>query len=73
MSAKEKKQFRLGVSGKMILNFAVPTALILIILAAVVTVTVVNTAWGFKNQNIADQMQSVSTEVDQYFASFFYQ
>lgn len=71
MSAKEKKQFRLGVSGKMILNFAVPTALILIILAAVVTVTVVNTVWGFKNQNIADQMQSVSTEVDQYFASFF--
>ena len=71
MSAKKEKQFRLGVSGKMILNFAVPTALILIILAAVVTVTVVNTVWGFKNTNIADQMQSVSTEVTQYFTSFF--
>lgn len=70
-STEQKKSFRLGVSGKMILNFAVPTAIILIILAVIVTVTVVNTVWGLKDKNIENQMQTVSNQVTQYFEPFF--
>lgn len=49
---QKKKRFRLGVSGKMILNVAVPAVLILFVLAVIVIVTVVNTVWGLKNKDI---------------------
>ena len=70
-SVEGKKWFRLGVSGKMILNFAVPTATILILLAVIITVTVVNTVWGLKNEDIENQMQAVSNQVTQYFEPYF--
>lgn len=70
-SVEGKKGFRLGVSGKMILNFAVPTATILILLAVIITVTVVNTVWGLKNEDIENQMQAVSNQVTQYFEPYF--
>ena len=70
-SAEKKGQFRLGVSGKMILNIAVPTAVILIILAIIVTVTVVNTVWGLKDKDIENQMEAVSNQVTQYFEPYF--
>lgn len=68
---EEKKHFRLGVSGKMILNTAIPTAIILIILAIIITATVVNTICTLQNQDIENQMDSVSSQVTQYFEPFF--
>ncbi len=70
-SIGKKKEFRLGVSGKMILNVAVPTAAILLILAIIVTTIVVNTVWGLKNKDMTNQMQTVSTQITQYFEPFF--
>lgn len=67
----KKKGFRLGISGKMILNVAVPTAAILFILGILVTVTVVNTVYGLKNTDISNQMEAVSQQVTQYFEPFF--
>lgn len=68
---EKKKNFRLGVSGKMMLNVAVPTAAILLVLAMIVTITVVNTVWGLKNEDIKNQMEAVSNQVTQYFEPFF--
>lgn len=69
---KEKREnVRLGVSGKMILNTAIPTAVILILLASIVTVAVVNTIYGLKNEDIENQMEAVSNQVTQYFEPFF--
>ena len=70
-SIGKKKEFRLGVSGKMILNVAVPIAAILLILAIVVTTIVVNTVWGLKNKDMTNQMKTVSTQITQYFEPFF--
>ena len=67
----EKKNRRLGVSGKMILNVAAPTAAILLILAVIVTVTVVNTVWGLKDEDIHNQMEAVSSQVTEYFEPYF--
>ena len=67
----EKKPFRLGISGKMILNVAVPTVAILLILAMIVTTTVVNTIWGLKNTDMENQMEAVANQVTQYFEPFF--
>lgn len=67
----EKKTFRLGISGKMILNVAVPTVAILLILAVIVTTTVVNTIWGLKNTDMENQMEAVANQVTQYFEPFF--
>lgn len=67
----KKGNFRLGISGKMILNVAVPTAAILLVLAVIVTTTVINTVWGLKNKDIKNQMESVSNQVTQYFEPFF--
>ena len=68
---EKAKEFRLGVSGKMMLNVAVPTAVILLVLAVIVTTTVVNTVWGLKNKDIQNQMEAVSNQVTQYFEPFF--
>lgn len=64
-------KFRLGVSGKMILNVAAPTAIVLFGLAVIVTVIVVNTVWSLKDKDIKNQMEAVSNQVVQYFESFF--
>ena len=61
----------MGVSGKMILNVAVPTAVILLLLAVIVTVSVINTVWGLKNTDIENQMEAVSNQVTQYFDPYF--
>lgn len=61
----------MGISGKMILNIALPTATILIILAAIITTTVVNTIYNLKNKDITNQMETVSNRVVQYFEPFF--
>lgn len=66
-----EKTFRLGVSGKMILNIAIPTAIILIILATIVTIAVVNTIYSLKNKDIENQMEAVSNQVTQYFEPYF--
>lgn len=68
---EEQRKFRLGVSGKMILNVAVPTAVILLILAVIVTATVVNTVLGLKNTDIENQMEAVANQVTQYFEPYF--
>ena len=68
---RKKKSFRMGISGKMILNIALPTATILIILAAIITTTVVNTIYNLKNKDITNQMETVSNRVVQYFEPFF--
>ncbi len=61
----------MGVSGKMILNVAAPTAIVLFGLAVIVTVIVVNTVWSLKDKDIKNQMEVVSNQVVQYFESFF--
>lgn len=61
----------MGISGKMILNIALPTATILIILSAIITTTVVNTIYNLKNKDITNQMETVSNRVVQYFEPFF--
>lgn len=68
---RKKKSFRMGISGKMILNITLPTATILIILAAIITTTVVNTIYNLKNKDITNQMETVSNRVVQYFEPFF--
>ena len=68
---EEKKHFRLGVSGKMILNIAIPIAIILIILAIIITSMVVNTIRALQNKDIESQMDAVSSQVTQYFDPFF--
>lgn len=68
---EEKKNFRLGVSGKMILNIAIPIAIILIILAIIITSMVVNTIRALQNKDIESQMDAVSSQVTQYFDPFF--
>ena len=68
---EKAKEFRLGVSGKMILNVALPTAAILIVLAIIVTVSVVNTVWALKDKDIENQLEAVSNQVTQYFDPFF--
>ena len=68
---EEKKHFRLGVSGKMILNIAIPIAIILIILAIIITSMVVNTIRALQNKDIKSQMDAVSSQVTQYFDPFF--
>lgn len=70
-SREKMRGFRLGVSGKMILNVALPTAIILFALAAIITVAVVNTVLGLKNTDIENQMEAVSNQVTQYFNPFF--
>lgn len=70
-SREKTRGFRLGVSGKMILNVALPTAIILFALAAIITVAVVNTVLGLKNTDIENQMEAVSNQVTQYFNPFF--
>ena len=67
----QRRNYRLGVSGKMILNVAVPTAVILLLLAVIVTVSVINTVWGLKNTDIENQMEAVSNQVTQYFDPYF--
>lgn len=61
----------MGISGKMILNIAIPTAVILVILAVIVTATVVNTVFSLKNEDMTNQMQAVSDQVTEYFDPFF--
>lgn len=68
---EEKKHFRLGVSGKMILDIAIPIAIILIILAIIITSMVVNTIRALQNKDIESQMDAVSSQVTQYFDPFF--
>lgn len=68
---EEKKHFRLGVSEKMILNIAIPIAIILIILAIIITSMVVNTIRALQNKDIESQMDAVSSQVTQYFDPFF--
>ena len=68
---EEKKRFRLGVSGKMILNIAIPIAIILIILAIIITSMVVSTIRALQNKDIESQMDAVSSQVTQYFDPFF--
>lgn len=68
---ESEKHFRLGISGKMILNTAIPTAIILILLAVIVTFAVVNTIYGLKNKDIENQMEAVSNQVTQYFEPYF--
>ena len=67
----QRRNYRLGVSGKMILNVAVPTTVILLLLAVIVTVSVINTVWGLKNKDIENQMEAVSNQVTQYFEPYF--
>lgn len=68
---EKREKFRLGVSGKIILNTAIPIAVILIFLAAIVTATVVNTIYNLKNKDIENQMEAVATQITQYFEPFF--
>lgn len=67
----KEKNSRMGISGKMILNIAIPTAIILVILAVIVTATVVNTVFSLKNEDMTNQMQAVSNQVTQYFDPYF--
>lgn len=67
----QRKNYRLGVSGKMILNVVVPTTVLLLLLAVLVTVSVINTVWGLKNTDIENQMESVANQVTQYFDPYF--
>lgn len=68
---KEKKEKRLGISGKMMLNTAVPAALLLLVLAVTVTATVVSMTFRLKNEGIENQMEAVVDEITQYFQPFF--
>lgn len=55
----------------MILNIAIPIAIILIILAIIITSMVVNTIRALQNKDIESQMDAVSSQVTQYFDPFF--
>ena len=58
---------RLGVSGKLILNMAIPTGVILTLLTIVLVMVTTTTIHGLKNKDIETQLEDVSEQVEQYF------
>ncbi len=62
---------RLGVSGKLILNMAIPTGIILTLLTIILVVVTTNTIHGLKNKDIETQLEDVSEQVQQYFEPYF--
>lgn len=68
---KKRGDFRLGVGGKTMLSVAVPIAVILVILGAVVSNMVLGTISDLKNKDIEHQFSAVSDKVTQYFDPFF--
>ena len=66
-----KKEFRLGVGGKLVLNVVIPIVAILIILASIITVQTVNTTFRLKNTDMLNQINAVSIEISEYFNGFF--
>lgn len=68
---KNRKKFRLGVGGKLLTNITLPIILILLILAAVITIQVINVIDGLKNADIKNQIDATSSQVSTYFDTFF--
>ncbi len=62
---------RLGVSGKLILNMAIPTGVILTLLTIVLVMVTTTTIHGLKNKDIETQLEDVSEQVEQYFEPYF--
>ena len=62
---------RLGVSGKLILNMAIPTGVILTLLTIVLVMVTTATIHGLKNKDIETQLEDVSEQVEQYFEPYF--
>ena len=68
---RKKREHRIGVAGKLILNIIVPITLILVILGVIILTTVVSALWGVKNRAISNQIKAASTQVTQYFEPYF--
>lgn len=62
---------RLGVSGKLILNMAIPTGVILTLLTIILVAVTTTTIHGLKNKDIESQLADVSEQVEQYFEPYF--
>ena len=62
---------RLGVSGKLILNMAIPTGVILTLLTIILVAVTTTTIHGLKNKDIETQLEDVSEQVEQYFEPYF--
>ena len=64
---KEKKAFRLGVGGKLMLTVTMPIVTILIVLACIVTTQIVKTIFKLKNTDMINQIDAASVRTSEYF------
>ena len=68
---KKKGTRRLGVSGKLIVNMAIPTAVILLLLTVVLVNVTTRTIHNLKDTDIKNQLDDVTEQVTQYFQPYF--
>ncbi len=68
---KEKKAFRLGVGGKLMLTVTLPIVTILIVLACIVTTQIVKTIFKLKNTDMINQTDAAAVRTSEYFEGFF--
>ena len=64
---KQKGQFRLGVNGKLLMGIGVPILVILVVLEIVITSQVTSVTSKIKTENISNQIQAASSQVEEYF------
>lgn len=67
---KQKGQFRLGVNGKLLMGIGVPILVILVVLGIVITSQVTSVTSKIKTENISNQIQAASSQVEEYFQKF---
>lgn len=67
---KQKRQFRLGVNGKLLMGIGVPILVILVVLEIVITSQVTSVTSKIKTENISNQIQAASSQVEEYFQKF---
>ena len=64
---KTKRNKRLGLSGQMLIGIIVPTVVVLLILAILITNKVFSTVNTLQNSNIDAQIDAASTQIASYF------
>ena len=67
---KQKGRFRLGVNGKLLMGIGVPILVILVVLENVITSQVTGVTSKIKTENISNQIQAASSQVEEYFQKF---
>lgn len=68
---KNKKNFRVGLKGKLVLGIVLPLIVILILLVSLISTTVVTVVSGMKKERITEQISAASVQIQSYFENYF--